>query len=183
MKDMIKQGLILALYTSIACVTLALVNNLTQDAIAAGKDAELRSGLALVFSQAETFEKSEVATSLINGVTIDGVYLAKTGNTILGTVVKATGATYDKATILVGLTKENTLTSIEFLELTDTPGFGQKAKEPTFKDQFINKPVEEKLVLNTNVDAITGSTMSSNGIVTILNAAIEAGKDALKGAH
>ena len=79
----------------------------------------------------------------------------------------------------MGITTESTMTSIEFLELTDTPGYGQKAKEPAFKDQFIDKAIDETLALGTNVDAISGSTITSRGVVKILNAAIESGKKAI----
>jgi len=180
MKQMIKLGLILALYTSIACVTLAFVNDLTKDTIASAKDKELNEGLKIVFAQADSFEQLDSSLfPSINDVTIDAVYLAKANDAIIGSVIKASGATYNDATILVGITTESTMTSIEFLELTDTPGFGQKAKEPAFKDQFIDKAIDETLALGTNVDAISGSTITSRGIVKILNAAIESGKKAI----
>lgn len=180
MKQMLKLGLILALYTSIACVTLAFVNHLTKDAIASAKEKELNAGLTIVFPEADSFSALDLANyPSINGVEIEGVYLAKAEGEIIGSVIKASGTTYNNATILVGITTEKTLTSIEFLELTDTPGFGQQAKEPAFKNQFNNKAVDKALSLDSNVDAISGSTITSKGIVKILNAAVESGTKAI----
>ena len=47
----------------------------------------------------------------------------------MGVVVEATGPTYDKALILVGVDISYAVTGTTILELTDTPGFGQKAKK------------------------------------------------------
>ena len=49
MKEMFKLGLSLAIFASVACVCLALVNNVTAPAIAAAKERELNAGLAVVF--------------------------------------------------------------------------------------------------------------------------------------
>ena len=62
MKQMIKLGLILALYTSIACVTLAFVNDLTKDTIASAKDKELNEGLKIVFAK-QTHSRSSIQLS------------------------------------------------------------------------------------------------------------------------
>ena len=50
MKNMLKLGLSLAIYASVACVCLSLVNMVTAPAIAAAKERELNAGLAVVFA-------------------------------------------------------------------------------------------------------------------------------------
>ena len=122
MKQMIKLGLILALYTSIACVTLAFVNNLTKDTIASAKEKELNEGLKIVFAQADSFE--ELDTNLfpsIDDVSIDAVYLAKADEAIIGSVIKEVVQRIMMQQFLWETTKH--YDDIEFLELTDTPGF------------------------------------------------------------
>ncbi len=173
MKQMIKLGLILALYTSIACVSLAIVNNMTADAIKEGAQKELNEGLRTVFSDADTFSLVESSCTTTEGVQINAIYRAEKEGSTIGAVVQATGNTYDKATMLVGVSSDNTITSIHFLSLTDTPGFGQKATEPAFKNQFIGKSTDDAFTIGKDIDAISGSTITTKGVIAIITNAVE----------
>lgn len=180
MKQMLKLGLILALYTAIACVSLAVVNNLTSGAIEKAAQEELKNGLRSVFTEADNFTRVEGSFTAAAGVTIDAVYTAEKNGAIIGSVVQATGSTYDKATILVGVTTTSTITSIQFLVLTDTPGFGQKAAEPAFKDQFTGKSTNDTFKIGDDIDAITGSTITTKGVIAIVTSAVENAQKAMK---
>lgn len=180
MKQMLKLGLILALYTSVACVALAFVSNFTSGAIERAAQEELNKGLRAVFEDADNFTLIEGTFSAANGVVIDAVYLAEKGSSIIGTVVKATGNTYDKATMLIGIRSDNTITSVQFLSLTDTPGFGQKALEPAFKDQFNGKSTKDTFAIGADVDAISGSTITTKGVIAIITSAVKSGITALE---
>ncbi|HPX26292.1 MAG TPA: FMN-binding protein [Treponemataceae bacterium] len=175
MKQMIKLGLILALYTSIACVSLALVSNLTSGAIKAAAQKELNDGLRKVYPDADNFTLVEGDFTGTDSVQIDAVYKAEKDSSIIGAVVQATGSTYDKATMLVGIRSDKTITSIQFLSLTDTPGFGQKALEPAFKDQFNGKSANDEFAIGADVDAISGSTITTKGVITIIKNAVANG--------
>lgn len=179
MKQMIKLGLILALFTSVACVSLALVSNFTSGAIERAAQKELDEGLRTVFADADAFSPAQGTFTAAAGVTIDAVYMAEKGGTVIGSVVQATGSTYDKATILVGITSNKTITSIQFLSLTDTPGFGQKAAEPAFKDQFTGKSADDNFALGDDIDAISGSTITTKGVIAIISSAVESGLAAI----
>ena len=80
--------------------------------------------------------------------------------------------------ISVGVTKENTLTGIGFLSISETPGLGMKAKEPEFKDQFNGKPVATFSVTKTapasdaEIQAISGATFTSKATTGAVNAAV-----------
>ncbi len=180
MKQMLKLGLILALYTSIACIALALVNNFTAGAIQRKAQDELTRGLREVFTEAGSFEEVQSNFTASSGVHIDAVYTALKDGRIIGSVVKATGSTYDKATILVGIKTDNTITSIQFLSLTDTPGFGQKAAEPAFKDQFSGKSSSDEFALGADIDVISGATITTKGVTSIVKSAAESGLEAIK---
>ena len=105
MKEMFKLGLSLAIFASVACVCLALVNNVTAPAIAAAKERELNAGLAVVFPEADTFQAApEFTPDTANSVKVTNLYLAKQGDQVLGAVVQANGPTYDKAEMLIGVT-------------------------------------------------------------------------------
>ena len=169
MKNMLKLGLSLAIYASVACVCLSLVNMVTAPAIAAAKERELNAGLAVVFADADTFEAapgfvSDTATS----VKVTNLYLAKKAGQVMGAVVQANGPTYDKAEMLIGVTLNRSITGIQFLSLTDTPGFGQKAAEPEFSNQFAGKSIDDAFSAGSDVDMIGGATITTKGVSQLI---------------
>lgn len=180
MKQMIKLALILMAYTAVACVGLALVNNFTALAIAKNEQAELNKGLKNVFLDADTFEAAADFQAITkDGINLEALYLAKSGDNLLGCVIRASGATYDKATILAGVDTNGKMTSIQFLSLTDTPGFGQKAAEPPFADQFKGKAITDAFEVKADIQAISGATITSVGVAKILKVATTAASEYL----
>lgn len=169
MKNMLKLGISLAIYASVACVCLSLVNMVTAPAITAAKERELNEGLAVVFADADTFEPApgfvaDTATS----IKVTNLYLAKKGDQVMGAVVQANGPTYDKAEMLIGVTLNRSITGIQFLSLSDTPGFGQKAAEPEFSNQFAGKSVDDAFSAGDDVVAISGATITTKGVSQLI---------------
>lgn len=169
MKDMLKLGFILALFASVACVCLAVVNIFTAPTIAAVQEAKANAGMKVVFADAQSFEQAELKEKSSGGMRIDNLYLAKQKDEIIGAVISITGPTYDEATMLIGLDLNHTITGIEFLSLGDTPGYGQAATEPEFTNQFVGLVVPDKLVAGTDFDGISGSTITTVGVTSIIN--------------
>lgn len=202
--EMIKLGAVLCLYAVMACTILALVNYFTLPIITKNKALEASAAMKKVFATADSFEKIEIEGSdAISdaGVEVRDVYLAKSGDEMIGAVCTAEGATYDRAKLIVGVTTEGLISGVEFLELTDSPGFGQKARDPafhvasgkTFTEQFIGMSTEETFIASGSAqpserenavsqkaskapsryfDAISGATITSNGVANILNVAV-----------
>lgn len=169
MKEMFKLGLGLAVFASVACVLLALVNNVTAPAIAAAKERELNAGLAVVFPEADSFESAPgFVADTETSVKVTNLYLAKKAGTVVGGVVQANGPTYERAEMLIGVTLNRTITGIQFLSLTDTPGFGQKATDPEWMAQFADKSVDDPFVAGQDVDKVSGATISSEGISQLI---------------
>lgn len=169
MKNMLKLGLSLAAYASVACVCLSLVNLATAPAIAAAKERELQAGLVVVYPEAQSFEPApgftpDVATS----VKVTNLYLAKSGDQVVGAVVQANGPTYATAEVLVGVTLERAITGIQFLSLTDTPGFGQKAAEPDFTGQFPGKSIDDAFESGQDLVGLTGATITTKGVAQLI---------------
>ena len=177
MKNMIKLGLSLALFASVACVMLSLVNDVTSPIIAATKEAEVNSGLSVVFPDADSFEKIPNFTDTTTSIKIESLYLAKKDGKVVGAVVQATGPTYDKATILLGIDMNRVISGIQFLSISDTPGFGQNATEPSFYTQFAGKSADDSFIPGNDVDMISGATITTKGVAQIVQyAAYVAGK-------
>lgn len=169
MKNMLKLGLSLAVFASVACVLLALVNNATAPVIALSKQAEVNKGLSVVFPDSNSFEAAPNFTPELSGtVKIEALYLAKENDVVKGAVVQASGPTYDKASILIGIDMARTITGIQFLSISDTPGFGQKATEPEFYTQFAGKSIDDDFEAGKDVDSISGATITTKGVAQIV---------------
>lgn len=176
MKEMLKLGLVLAAFAAVACVALALVNNFTAPAIAKAEADKANAGMKLVFADADNFQNvANFTSTIVDGVTIDKVSYAYKNDAKVGVVVQASGATYDKATILVGINKEKLITGINFLAISDTPGFGQKAAEPEFYEQFAGLSATSNFVSGTDFDGISGATITTDGVAKIISVAAKIG--------
>ena len=100
---------------------------------------------------------------------------------MIGGVAQVTGPTYDKGTIMVGMKSDGTVTGLQFLELTDSPGFGLKANDPTFTlangktfyGQFEGKNAKDGFVAGQTFDSISGATITSVGIGNLISAGTE----------
>jgi electron transport complex protein RnfG len=179
MKEMLKLGAALAVYSVVACVLLAVVDGKTAPIIAGVKAAGVEAGLKEIYTDADSFDAPDDFTATtIAGVTVDSLYLAKKGGTTIGAVVQATGPTYDKSTLLIGVTTDRRIVDTKFMAISDTPGFGQKA--PAFyAGKFAGKSIDDAFELKADVDAISGSTITSRGVTKIVKTAVTIAGDYL----
>ena len=173
MKKILKLGFILAAYATVACVSLAFVYNVTAPAIERVKQEKAGAGMKIVFAQADAFVPvQDFERDAANPIAINALYTAEKGGKVLGAVVEAAGPTYDKATMLIGLDLNRTITGIQFLSLTDTPGFGQRANEPEFLNQFTGLNAENTLEAGKNFDGLSGASITTKGVTNIVNYAV-----------
>lgn len=171
--EMIKLGLTLVCYAVASCAVLAVVNNITAPQIQKNQMGAAAKAMSEVFVEADDFVTVSNAPSSSNStITVSDFYLAKKGGSVIGAVVQVAGPTYDKGKLIVGIDKSGTVSGMRILELSDSPGFGLKANDPTFKlpsgvtfyDQFAGKDAKNGFKINENFDAITGATITSNAI-------------------
>src|SRR5574344_995615 len=177
---MVKLGVTLAVYAVISCALLAVVNNFTAPVIEANQIAKANAGMKAVFAEADSFEQvTDFTPSTDATITRDKFYLAKVGGDVKGAVVQATGPTYDHGTIVVGVDLDGTVKGMQFLALSDSPGFGLKANDATFKvksgttfyGQFAGKKVADGFTAGQTYDAISGATITSKGVGKIMTMA------------
>lgn len=109
------------------------------------------------------------------------VFKATQADTVKGWVAKAAGQGYaDKVEILIGLSPTiDRITGVFVLEQKETPGLGAKIAEIKWRKQFSGKAAQQKLKAVKDkadepheIDAITGATISSNTVCSIINKAI-----------
>lgn len=108
-----------------------------------------------------------------------GVYDNK--RNLIGYAFMAGGNGYQgNIKIISGIKKDLvTLFGIEILESVETPGLGGEIVNDKFKGQFANLKFAPKIIYTkkgkrgaNEIDAITGATISSQRVVSILNAKI-----------
>lgn len=178
--SMIKLGLILAAYAVASCAMLAVVNGFTGPVIAANQQRKANAAMLTVLPQAEDFRDVDAAscgTAPSGTTTIQAVKLATAGGKVIGGVIQISGPTYDHAAIMIGMDTQGTVTGVQFLENTDSPGFGSKASDPnftlpsgkTFYGQFTGKKIADGFIAGETFDAISGATITSKGVANLLS--------------
>jgi len=184
-KEMAKLGLTLMLYASLACASLAIVYAITKDSINRQGEIQLQTSLKDIFPQAVSFDPIQGLTSTDPNIKFEAAYEVKGGTAPLGIAVKAIGPSYGgPATLLVGVDLLRTISGVRIMALTDTPGLGMnatnptyyvnKAKKTTFLGQFDGKALTDPFQVKNDVVAITAATISSRSITNIIKAAGDA---------
>lgn len=190
MKNIIKNTLILMVITLVAGVLLGLVYDITKEPIAQAKERAKIEAYQTVMKKADTFdaevvlEAKEVAKLFaqrkITGCKVDTVVAAKAESEIIGyifTVTTSEGYGGD-IQILVGISKNGTVTGVEMLSIKETVGLGMNANTPEFKKQFAEKKTEffvttkSGAASDNEIDAISGATITSQAVTDAVNAAI-----------
>lgn len=175
MKQTMRLAITLAIYTVVACLALAAVYNFTAPTIEKIKQDKANAALQAVFPEAENFnEITAQITWTEEKIKLQNAFEAVKGGQRIGLTLTMEGPTYAKAVILMAVNPDSTIKKIDFLELTDTPGFGSRAAEPPFIDQFNGKALNSSFTVNEDVNAITGATITSNKVSAILKAGAKA---------
>jgi len=177
--SMIKLGLVLCAYAVVACTLLALVNNFTAPKIADNQAKKVSAAMQEFFPDAGlSFETvNDYKAPVVGAITVDEIYVAKKDGKIVGGAAQVTGPTYDQGSILIGMKTDGSVTGLKFLKLTDSPGFGLKANDSTFKlpngktfyGQFEGKNAKDGFVAGKNFDAISGATITSVAVSSLIN--------------
>ena len=177
--SMIKLGLVLCAYAVVACTLLALVNNFTAPKIADNQAKKVSAAMQEFFPDAGlSFETvNDYKAPVVGAITVDEIYVAKKDGKIVGGAAQVTGPTYDQGSILIGMKTDGSVTGLKFLKLTDSPGFGLKANDSTFKlpngktfyGQFEGKNAAGGFKAGENFDAISGATITSVAVSSLIN--------------
>ena len=193
-KKIVHDALILTAFTLVLGFILGLVYDITKDPIAEADRAATQAAYQKVFENAkfdpyEAFDK-EQADSIMqdNGYEdeITGVQVAKddSGNT-LGYVVTVLAKDGSQANITFSVGIQNDGYSIT--SIAETPGLGDKAKTEEFSGQFKEKQVDAFEVVkqapasDSEIEAISGATITSKAMTNGVNACITYFRNVLEG--
>ncbi len=175
MNDAVKITLNLVVICALAGIILSATWAKT-DPVRVTKEAEEREMAlkALVPSADSILPMKDVVIDGKDGV----IYEAKSGNETIGYVVSCTGKGYSSfIKLLVAVDKEYKVTGIDILGHGETPGLGDQIGTAWFKGQFKGKALENLNVVksetNTDIQAISGATISSKAVTKGVKDAVE----------
>ena len=171
-KRIVHDALILTAFTLVLGFILALVQGIT----------------------AEPIDKANKADKLVSDAgykdTIDDIETALDSNKeTLGYVITVTAkdGSQGSITFSVGIKNDGTVNGYSIKSISETPGLGMKAEEADFYKQFENKKVDKFDVVKATpskdyeIEAITGSTITSKAMANGCNAAITYFQNKLQG--
>ena len=197
-KIMLKEAGILFAITLIAGLVLGFVYELTKDPIRLQEEKAIQEACRAVFAQAQTFEETAYTTGAVLsaeldevGVEIGTVYDAlDASGAHLGYVVETTTTEgyAGEITLYMGVTDEGTLNGISILTIAETPGLGMRAEE-VLVPQFENVPAaiftytKSGSTSDSEIDAISGATVTTKAIVNAVNGGIRVVTEELKGGN
>lgn len=105
------------------------------------------------------------------------VFLAKKGGKIVGLAYEAAGMGHEGLIhVMVGVNPDGKITGISITTQSETPGLGSRVTEPSFTKQFKGMTLSDSLNLSAKggkIDAVSGATVSSKGVVTAVRKALE----------
>ena len=196
MKGMIKDALILFAITLIAGLMLGVVNDITKEPIARQEQKAKTEACQNVFADAASFEEQEMedatqalADAGLTGADIDELMAAKDASgALLGSVITVTDHEGYGGDIQfsMGVTTDGVLNGISLLSISETAGLGMRAGE-VLVPQFENKDVDRFTYTKTGstadseIDAISGATITTSAVVNGVNAGLVYFDEFLKG--
>lgn len=198
-KKIVHDALILTAFTLVLGFVLGLVYEITKEPIAAADAATAQAAYSKVFADAESFEAyegfdKEAAASLMEeqgfNDEITDVQTAKDGGgNSLGYVITVTAKDGSQANITfsVGIQMDGTVNGYSITSIAETPGLGDKAKNEEFSGQFQGKQADSFTVVkqapasDSEIESISGATITSRAMTNGVNACMAYFKSALEG--
>lgn len=188
MKEMMKNTGIMVAITLIAGLLLGIVYQVTKEPIAVQEAKAKQEACQEVFADASSFDAVEVAaveesawsSAGYGQETIDEVMMAKdsAGETLGYVVTVTTKEGYGgDIRFTLGVRMDGTVNGISILSISETAGLGMRAEE-VLKPQFADKNVEKfeytksGATSESQVDAISGATITTNAVTNGVNAGL-----------
>ncbi|WP_455539401.1 RnfABCDGE type electron transport complex subunit G [Terrisporobacter sp.] len=181
MNSILKLGLNLFVICAVAAGLLAGTNEITAPMIEKRNEQANNEARQAVLSDAKEFKLLDnnkyKATSDIEVVE---VYEGLNGSNLSGYTIKVLPKGYGgEIELMVGIKSDGTISGINIGNMSETPGLGARSKEEAFYGQYASKPATELSVVKsgtageTEIQAISGATITSKAVTSGVNAAVE----------
>ena len=179
MRELVNLTVVLTIICSLAATALALVYNITKDPIAYQQRLKKLKAIKAVQPNYDNEPDQDfVDISLEKNAEGDAgltrFYLTKKGTDPTGVVFVVTAIGYGgPIDLMLGLTPDGTITGIQILKHTETPGLGAKITEEKFLQQFTAKNAQNTTWTlkkdGGDIDQISGATISPQGVVKAIS--------------
>ena len=148
---------------------LAVTNSVTAPIIEAATLAAQEAARTELLPDAQGFEKVEG----IDVANVSDVY--RTTNDV-GVVITSSAKGYGgDVVVMTAITPDGTIKQIKVTEQSETKGIGSNVvATPSYWERYEGVSAAQALVLNQDIDAYSGATISSRAVLTAVNSAIEA---------
>ncbi len=162
-KKQLPAFLILTIIAVVAAVVLAFTNMITAGPIAEHAMAALKEAFNAVMP-AESYEEMTVPAEY----DVSSLYVAKNGDEVVGYCVTASGMGYGgPVAVTLGVDPQGVVAgcSVGDTSFAETAGFGMRAKEPAFQDQFPGISAID----GGAFEALSGATVTSEAVRAATN--------------
>ncbi|MCK4259390.1 MAG: RnfABCDGE type electron transport complex subunit G [Halanaerobiales bacterium] len=182
MKEMSRMILVLTVIAILSGLVLAFTFNMTNDKIIHNAEVKKQNAIAEVLPGIESYElKQKGDFSYYQGIDANG--------NPIGIAVEAKGGGFQgEIKMMVGfIPTEKKISAIKILSHLETPGLGARITETGFKSNYENKPfgnysvVKRPVANEMEVEAISGATISSDAVTTIIQNTLKAVEEAFGG--
>ena len=155
---------VLLLITVVVAGLLGVVNQLTADKIAENTAKKANSAMEAVLPS-PSYEKLDITK---DGIT--EAYKAENGY-----VVRLNAGGFGGAIdMMVGVSLEGTVTGISVIAHSETASLGAECTRPDWQSQFVGASDGLQVTKDGGtIDALTGATVTSRGVVDAVNRAVE----------
>lgn len=173
-ETMLRRTLRIALSLTVICICVALAVSvsytLTRDKIEEKRIATERAAISAVF------EADGIEYRSLDGApdTVSAVFeVSSASGDILGWAVSASPSGFGgNIDMIVGIGHDGKIVGVNITALSETPGLGSRVNDANYLSQYIG--ISGKPALGTDVDAISGATISSRSVLSGVNRALAA---------
>ncbi len=185
-KSMTYPIIFMVIVTAVAVLILAFLNESTKETVKANQELELQRKILYVFDLYEEGDSDEQVTSTFQErieTSKDDkdriVYTLKDGGEDVAYAVPFDGpGLWGSITGYIGVDADlETVTGIEFITQSETPGLGGRISEAPYKEQYRGVDIsgaDGKYIISRpapggNIDAIAGATQTSTFVENMVN--------------
>jgi len=161
-------ALTLTLISSLIAGVVALVNQVTYEKIEENLEADRREAIVAIFaSESATYESLGTVPD-----SVESVYIVKDGDAALGYCVNLNAGGFGgDINMMVGVGRDGRIIGVSIVSMSETPGLGTKVNDKNYLSQYIGQGSD--LAFGTEVDGISGATVSSKAVLAGVNEALD----------
>lgn len=193
MRDVLRLGFILFAICAVAAGALAVVDDITEERIAAQAALRLEDALASVVPGAEEFRDETDKIAELRGASsetpgspaIERVFVGYADGRVVGVALLCAPSGYGgPIETVVGVSGDGRVTGLTVVRHSETPGLGANVMNPEFQARFIGAQSGAPVRLTKDggrIQAITGATISSRAVAAAVDEALSLCERARKG--